>query len=150
MLLSRTFSAVRGRSLVSEKILGNKILVSEKMLRNKLLVSEVIPDNKILCPSMSVGTIFMQTASKQQQPVSRSRAFYCTNHMFHHKTLNFNITCILHLPVTSSIKTARYQFNSKIENLVQHLRRLKCAERCQEYQHSLYCARFIKSSKIVE
>ena len=59
---------------MTEKVLVNKLLVSEKMLRGKYLVSEVILDNKILCPSMSWGTILMQTATEQleQQPVSRS------------------------------------------------------------------------------
>ena len=33
------------------------------MLGGKLIVSEVILDNKILCPSMSSGTILMQTAT---------------------------------------------------------------------------------------
>ena len=38
LLLSRTSSAARGRALVSEKVLVDKLLVSKKMLGGKYLL----------------------------------------------------------------------------------------------------------------
>ena len=74
ILWPRTSLATKDRDLVAEKVLVHKFLVSEKMLKSKFLVFEVILNNNILCPSMSSGTILMQTVAKQQQqhPCSRS------------------------------------------------------------------------------
>ena len=78
ILLSRTSSTAKGRDLVSEKVHVDKLLVSEKMLGGKFLVSKIILDNNILCPSMSLGTILMQTETKQlqQQSVSDPRCLH--------------------------------------------------------------------------
>ena len=54
-ILSRTSTAAKGRDLVSEKVLIDKLVVYKKMLRDKFLVSEVILNNNFcvwVCPQV--------------------------------------------------------------------------------------------------